>query len=372
MDELKEFQQIIELYVQDYNTRLHKKLLVNEDFFGDTIRIIDFLNHYYQEILKEKDLTQTLKVKENLNLIRKVFTGINEAPLVLKPISITSDEYRRSKKGVHKVRRIIPSIAEKQHLFDKILKSYDLYNEHFKNQEYLVYTNNSIYTFELKEDYFPHVIGLSLDDNVNDVFNLSEKEQNYYQQLPVMIKHMNTQTALQQLERYEYRHHSLFNYAYLKVKNGSFLNFCVLNQPMFVRHTDRKEGTNIKSNTYFIKPMCLLESQAYSLLGFHENSKFSQGYAESDIRLIEKKKPKGECGITSALFRKSKTLSPRNLNLIRLYTMNEQIQFINEIIPHLEQGHVVKELHEYQNRLKQSLFDYMNLECQIMREHVIS
>ena len=52
--------------------------------------------------------------------------------------------------------------------------------------------------------------------------------------------------------------------------------------------------------------------------------------------------------------------------------MNEQIQFINEIIPHLEQGHVVKELHEYQNRLKQSLFDYMNLECQIMREHVIS
>ena len=72
MDELKEFQQIIELYVQDYNTRLHKKLLVNEDFFGDTIRIIDFLNHYYQEILKEKDLTQTLKVKENLHLIRKV------------------------------------------------------------------------------------------------------------------------------------------------------------------------------------------------------------------------------------------------------------------------------------------------------------
>ena len=153
MDELKEFQQIIELYVQDYNTRLHKKLLVNEDFFGDTIRIINFLNHYYQEILKEKDLTQTLKVKENLHLIRKVFTGINEAPLVLKPISITSDEYRRSKKGVHKVRRIIPSIAEKQHLFDKILKSYDLYNKYFKNQEYLVYTNNSIYTFELKENY---------------------------------------------------------------------------------------------------------------------------------------------------------------------------------------------------------------------------
>ena len=69
----------------------------------------------------------------------------------------------------------------------------------------------------------------------------------------------------------------------------------------------------------------------------------------------------------NCFFRKNKSKFPRNLKLVKLYTINEQVQFIELLLPYLENGHVKKELSDYQNRLKRSLFDYMNLECQITR-----
>ena len=45
MIDYKKFGQIITSYVEDYNNTLNKKLLIDDDFFGDTIRLIDFLNN---------------------------------------------------------------------------------------------------------------------------------------------------------------------------------------------------------------------------------------------------------------------------------------------------------------------------------------
>lgn len=369
MIELEKFQELMRSYGENYNQCFNKHLQMNEDFFGDTIRMIDFLNHYYHELLKENKKEELALIQKNFSFLRHIFTGIDENPIDLSQLPISPDEFRQSKKGVLKVRRIIPTPIEKHTLFSQLLDLYQLFNEEFEDQEYLVYTNNSIHSFELKPSYFPHVIGLSLEDAPKDMYHYSEKEKEYYQNLPRMLERMNQKEVLQNLDQYEHkRNHSLFNYAYLKVKSSSFLSIYNKEMPLFVCHTDHKEGSNIKINVFLSKPVKLEEQLAYVYLGFHENSKFNEGYAESGINLLEKKKVHGECGITTALFRKNKSKYPRNLKLVKLYTMNEQIQFIEFLLPYLENGHVKKELTEYQNRLKRSLFDYMNLECQITRQ----
>ena len=369
MRDYKKFWQIITSYVEDYNNTLNKKLLIDDDFFGDTIRLIDFLNKYYKLISNSKDVNKINAIKENVNTIRECFTGLNQKEEELFKTNINLDTYRQAKKGVHKVRKLIPSVSEKKEIIDSLVDSYNIFNDKFKNQEFLVYTNNSLYSFELKEDYFPHVIGLSLEDNVEEQSDLSEKEISYYKNLPNMLNKLNNLASLESLDKYEHdNYHSLFNYSYLKVKNTCFRNFYYNKLPMFVYHNIKKENSNIKTNTYLLKPIILENETSFASIAFHENSKFNFGYAESNIEFGDKLKINGEYGITTALFKKDKIIGPRNFNLVRMYTINEQIKFIDMIEKDIKDSKITKELKDYQNRLKRSLFDYINLECCIINK----
>ena len=114
MRDYKKFGQIITSYVEDYNNTLNKKLLIDDDFFGDTIRLIDFLNKYYKLISNSKDVNKINAIKENVNTIRECFTGLNQKEEELFKTNINLDTYRQAKKGVHKVRKLIPSVSEKK------------------------------------------------------------------------------------------------------------------------------------------------------------------------------------------------------------------------------------------------------------------
>lgn len=369
MNQYENFQKIIVEYVNDYNKELEKKLLADEDFFGDSIRLIDFLNKYYKMAFSKNDSARLLSIKKNLDIIKSCFTGINKKNDNIYDPNISLDIYRQSKKGVHKVRRIIPSISDKQKIFDSLIDSYDVYNKNYKNQEYLVYTNNSIYDFELKDDYFPHIIGLSLKDNMEDHHNLADKEIEYYKNLPKMINQLKSPKALKSLDNYEHNNlHSLFNYSYLNVKNSCFQNFYFDNLPMLVYNNKKKENSNVKMNTYFLKPIKINQQIAFSSIGFHENSKFNFGYAESNIEFIDKIKLNGECGVTTALFKKDKNISVRDFKLVKIFTINEQIKYIDFLLHQLNNKKIVNEFFKYQMRLKKSLFEYVNFECRIINE----
>ena len=369
MRDYKKFWQIITNYVEDYNNTLNKKLLANDDFFGDTLRLIDFLNKYYKMLLSNNSIDKIKNVKKNINIIRECFTGLNQEKNKLYDSQLSLDSYRQSKKGVHKVRKLIPSIAEKKEIFDSLLTSYEVFESKFKNQEFLIYTNNSLYSFELKEEYFPHVIGLSLDDNISEQYELNEKEINYYKNLPNMLKTLTKSDLLKSLDKYEHdNYHSLFNYAYLRVKNNSFKNFYYNKNPMLVNHYIKKENSNMKTNTILLKPFLLENELVFSTIGFHENSKFNFGYSDTDIEFKDKLKFIGEYGIVTSLFKKDKILGPRNFNLVKIYTINEQINFIDILESNIKNAKIMKELKDYQNRLKRSLFDYINLECRIINE----
>lgn len=363
---IKNIQEIIINYVQDYNQKLNKNLLVNEDFFGDTLRLIDFLNNYYTYLVKSKDEERILNVLDHFELLRKEVTGL-ELPSTHDVLSyITEDEYRQMKKGVYKVRKMILPLEEKENILKGLSKSYELYENAFKDQLYMVYTNDNIHNFELKERYFPHVIGLNLENQTKDVDTLDSKEIEYYQGLPFMLETMTTKKGLSSLDQYERKnYHSLFNYSYLKTKNLAFFNFSKLTTPMLVVNSFRKIESNVKTNTFFATPIQVGKKSAYSVVGFHENSKFSDGFADSDIHMKDSKKVKGDMGITTAIFRKNKLLPPHHFELIKLFTVTEQIHFIDEILENEVMEKAYQHLKQYQNRLKRSLCDQLSLEYQL-------
>lgn len=361
---MKDIQEIIQIYVKDYNQKLNKNLLVNEDFFGDTLRIIDFLNHYYTALIHLKDYQMIYFVLDHVDFIRKYIIGLG---LSTKPsYMITDDEYRQARKGVHKVRKMIPSVSSKKDIFHHLLTSYQRYDENFKDQTYIVYTNDNIYNFELKEEYFPHVIGMNLEDKIQDVDTFTEKEKAYYHQIPEMLQKLSSESGLKSLDEYERKnYHSLFNYSYLKVKNISFLNFMSLDTPMFIVNNSKKVDSNVRTNTFFASPIKVGKKESYSMIGFHENSKFSQGYAESNVYLKDTHQIHGEMGITTAIFRKSKSNPSFPLELVKIFTLHEQIQFIDYILRNNDSLSHMKDLINYQGRLKRSLCDQINLEYQL-------
>lgn len=365
MASIRDIQNIIIDYVQDYNTKLNKNLLANEDFFGDTVRILDFLNHYYTYLLDVFDVERIDYVISNMKLIRKYITGL-EAKIDIEPIyQVTEDEYRRSKKGVHKVRKLIVPKEEKKDIFDSLVRSYKLYEQEFKNQVYTVYTNDNIYNFTLKEEYFPYIIGLNTDDISKEVITLSKREQKYYEQLPSMLEKFSTNAGINSLDNYEREnYHSLFNYSYLKLKNFSFLNFLERKTPKLVTSHQEKIDSNICTNTFFSSIINVGKKSGYSVVGFHENSKFSEGYAESDVYMSNNYKVLDEIGITTAIFRTDKVHSPHYLELIKLYPAQAQIKFIDYLLEHSTLNKI-ELLKQYQNRLKRALFDQLNLEYRL-------
>lgn len=371
MAELKNIQRIIELYVQDYNKKLGKNLLLNEDFFGDTLRLIDFLNHYYDYLIKEKDEQRISFVIEQIPFIRKYITGLTPQEDSYTLSVITDDEYRQANKGVLKVRKLIPSISEKRNTLGQALSSYKRYEEEFKNQVYMVYTNDNIYNFELKEEYLPPILGLNLEDQVKDVYTMGDKEKEYYQKLPGMLEKMCTNEGIMALDTYEHKNfHSLFNYSYVKTKNISFQHFMNLRKPMLVISNHKKVDSNVKTSTFFATPILVGKSSSYSIVGFHENSKFSKRYAESKI-CKKAQEIKGEYGITTSIFRQNKILPPHHFELVRLFTISEQVNFINEVLNHPHTKNL-SDLKQYQDRLKRSLYDQINLEYKleaVLKEH---
>ncbi len=363
VSKMKNIQKIIIDYVQDYNQGLNKNLLANEDFFGDTIRLLDFLNNYYSYLVKIKDQVRISNVLEHMDLLRKEVTGLEEDQMPPQA-SITEDEYRQMKKGVLKVRKMIFPLETKQMILNDVMKSYDLYESCFKDQLYMVYTNENIYNFELKERYFPYVIGLNLEDQKKDVDTFTSKELEYYQQLPSMLKEITSN--MMSLDAYERNnHHSLFNYSYVKAKTLSFFNFAQMKMPMLVVNNSKKIDSNVKTNTFFATPIEVGQKDAYSLIGFHENSKFSDGYAEAEIYMKDSKKIKGDVGITTAIFKKNKLLPPYHYELIKVFPVTKQIHFIDQILETNERDAAYQSLKQYQNRLKRGLCDQINLEYQL-------
>lgn len=364
MSKMKNIQEIIINYVQDYNQELNKNLLANEDFFGDTLRLLDFLNNYYTYLVKSKDQERISNVLEHIDLLRREVTGLEEQTNQ-ELIHMTEDEYRQMNKGVLKVRKMIFPLETKGLILNNLIKAYDFYKTSFKDQLYMVYTNENIYNFELKERYFPQVIGLNLEDQKRDVDTFTTKELEYYQSLPQMLREMTSKQGLESLDAYERKyHHSLFNYSYVKSKTMAFFNFVQMNTPMLVVNNSKKIESNVKTNTFFATPIEVGQRKAYSLVGFHENSKFSDGYAASEIYIKDSKKIKGDVGITTAIFKKNKLLPPHHYELIKLFPVTQQISFIDQMLDNKE-GDLYQPLKQYQHRLKRRLCDQISLEYQL-------